>query len=156
MIDFACVLYSSQFRVSASCSVIRNMIRFEKSLDHCLSRLEERYRDLHPDFDWSAHDDIESIVSTSGSFHASSNTPNHRVRFGGHVGQERKVEKLRTKMINLEQENQKLKQQLQQMERLLNLSGSKGSTQEKDGEKEEKKNINDLTEGDLWNLVRSS
>mgnify|MGYP005845623713 CR=1 FL=1 len=137
------------------------MLRFEKSLDHCLSRLEERYRDLHPDIDWSAHDEIESIASASGSFHASNNTPNHRVRFGGHVVQERKAEKLRTKMINLEQENQKLKQQLQQMERLLALNGTKESLQqERDGGREEKNGLNEgnlaFTEGDVWNLVHSN
>ena len=74
----------------------------------CLNRLEERYRDLHPDIDWSTHDEIESIASASGSFPAWSTS---RLRFGGHVGQERKAEKLRTKVISLESENQKLKQQ---------------------------------------------
>jgi predicted RNase H-like nuclease (RuvC/YqgF family) len=135
------------------------MIRLEKSLDNCLRRLEERYRDLHPDVDWATHDEIESIASASGSFHASSQTANHRVRFGGHVVQERKAEKLRTKVINLEQENQKLKQQLQQLEkRLVSNDGSKETIQLKDGESEEKKSLDveNLTEGDIWSLVRSS
>lgn len=142
-------------------SVIRNMLRFETSLDHCLSRLEERYRDLHPEIDSSAYDEIESIASASGSYHASSNTPsNHRVRFGGNVVQERKAEKLRTKVINLEQENQRLKQQMQQMEKLLLLNGSKESSKPNNGDSDEKKSLDEgnltLTEGDIWNLVRSS
>lgn len=134
-------------------NVIRNMLRFEKSLDICLNRLEERYRDLHPEIDWSTHDEIESIASASGSYHNSSIS---RVRFGGHVGQERKAEKLRTKVISLESENQKLKQQLQQMEKLLSINGVKGN-KDKDSDKEET-NSKDavLTEGELWNLVRSS
>ena len=135
------------------------MLRFEKALDSCLSRLEERYRDLHPDIDWSAHDEIESIAS--GSFPASSITPN-RVRFGGHVVQERKAEKLRTKVITLEQENQKLKQQLQQMQKLLSMQGAKEpKNRDRGSEREEKKSPEEnahmnLTEGELWNLVKSS
>lgn len=124
----------------------------------CLNRLEERYRDLHPDIDWSTHDEIESIASASGSFPASSTS---RVRFGGHVGQERKAEKLRTKVISLESENQKLKQQLQQMEKLLSINGAKeGQNRDRDSDKEEKKRQDEghavLTEGEVWNLVRSS
>ena len=131
------------------------MLRFEKSLDICLNRLEERYRDLHPEIDWSAHDEIESIASASGSYPASSITS--RVRFGinGQVGQERKAEKLRTKVISLESENQKLKQQLQQMEKLMKLQNK-----DNDSDKEEKKGQDEgnvvMTEGEVWNLVRSS
>ncbi|CAB9499538.1 Patatin-like phospholipase domain-containing protein [Seminavis robusta] len=140
-------------------NVIRNMLRFERALDGCLTRLEERYRDLHPDIDWSAHDEIESIASASGSFPTSSITPS-RVRFGGHVVQERKAEKLRTKVITLEQENQKLKQQLQQMEKLMAINGAKASMErEKDGEEKktlDEGNVNELSEGAIWNLVRSS
>lgn len=124
------------------------MIRLEKALDTCLGRLEERYRDLHPEIDWAAHDEIESIAS--GSYPASSTTPN-RVRFGGIgvVGQERKAEKMRTKMMSLEQENQKLKQQLQQMEKLLALNAAKeGDKENRTGEGQVT-----LTEGDVWNLV---
>jgi len=109
---------------------------------------------MHP-----AHDEIESIAS--GSFPASSVTPN-RVRFSGHVVQERKAEKLRTKVINLEQENQKLKQQLQQMEKLMAMNAAK-ETKSRDRDsprEEEKKSVDDsgmaLTEGQVWNLVRSS
>ena len=136
-------------------SVIRNMLRFEKSLDVCLNRLEERYRDLHPEIDWSTHDEIESIASASGSYPASSITS--RVRFGvnGQVGQERKAEKLRTKVISLETENQKLRQQLQQMEKLMKLQN-----RDNDSGKEEKKGQDEgsvaMTEGEVWNLVRSS
>lgn len=124
-----------------------------------MSRLEERYRDLHPDVDWSTHDEIESIASLSGSLPTSSITPN-RVRFGGHVVQERKAEKLRTKVITLEQENQKLKQQLQQMEKLLALNGAKeAQKKDRDSDREEKKSVDGevtLTEGAIWNLVRSN
>jgi predicted RNase H-like nuclease (RuvC/YqgF family) len=141
-------------------NVIRNMLRFEKALDTTLNRLEERYRDLHPDIDWSAHDEIESIASASSSFIASSLTPS-KVRFSAGPGQERKAEKLRTKVLTLEQENQKLKQQLQQMEKLLAINGAKAlqnSEGSNDG-KEEKKSLDEgltLSEGDIWNLVRSS
>jgi hypothetical protein len=137
------------------------MLRFERALDGCLHRLEERYRNLHPDIDWSTHDEIESIASASGSYPTSSTTPG-RVRFGGHVVQERNAEKLRTKVITLEQENQKLKLQLQQMEKLLAISGAKeNQSRERSRERgnEEKKSLDEghvtLTEGDIWNLVRS-
>lgn len=126
-----------------------------------MNRLEERYRNLHPDIDWEARDEIESIASASSSFLASSVTPS-KVRFCGHVVQERKAEKLRTKVITLEQENQKLKQQLQQMEKLMAINGAKESHSNEAGNdsKEEKKSLDEghvtLTEGDIWNLVRSS
>jgi len=141
-------------------SVIRNMLRFERSLDFCLNRLEERYRDLHPEIDWSARDEIESIASASGSFPAPSSASQSRVRFG-HIGQERKAEKLRTKVFTLESENQKLKQQLQQMEKLLAINGMKeGQTREVDEKKMQDGNVvlaeGEITEGEVWNLVKSN
>ena len=66
--------------------------------------------------------------------------------------QERKVQ-------SLEQENQKLKQQLAQMQKLMAISGASKDVQSGDGGneyKEEKKSLDELTEGDIWNLVRSS
>ena len=138
------------------------MLRFERALDGCLNRLEERYRNLHPDIDWSTHDEIESIASASGSYPTSSSITPGRVRFGGHFVHERKAEKLRTKVITLEQENQKLKLQLQQMEKLLAINGAKETLsrdRSRERENEEKKGLDEgqvtLTEGDIWNLVRS-
>jgi valyl-tRNA synthetase len=138
------------------------MLRHEKALDSCLDRLEARYRELHPEIDWSVRDEIESIASASSSFPASSVTPK-RVSFSGHVVHERKAEKLRSKVMTLEQENQKLKQQLQQMEKLL-AKESQSKENEKDENREEKKEeIHKgldvrgvpMTEGGIWNLVRS-
>jgi len=102
-------------------SVIRDMIRLEKALDHCLARLQERFRDLYPDF---GNDDIESIASSSlpstSLLHAS-----NRVRFVGRENNE--TEKYRQKMVSLENENTSLKQQILQLQQLLEKSNKKNN-----------------------------
>lgn len=93
------------------------MIRLERALDHSLRRLDERYMLLTPEHDLDLFDDVESIVS--GSLHASSIS--NRVRF---IGSGREAERLKHKVIKLEQENVALRRQLEDMQKKLSQKES--------------------------------
>ena len=122
-------------------NVIQDMIRLERSLDDCIARLEERCRQLNPDqSDWSFNgDDIESIASSS--FPSSSIA--RGVRFVGKS--DREAERLKHKVISLERENDKLKQQLEMMERKIKVD---------DSGNESKENISPIEERQVWSHLR--
>jgi len=145
-------------------NAIRDMIRLEKALDECLISLEQRVRELHPDADWSNHDDIESIASSSLMLNSST-----RVRIIGRPpsgGRDREAEHVRQKMASLEQENKSLREQLAEMQKLLSKNGTSTSESpkgQKEAEDEEKKetssvraSLSDGAEGGVWNLVLRS
>lgn len=95
-------------------NAIRDMIRLEKALDDSLARLEERLRSLHPEGEWSFHEDVDSIASSSNLVSASSGA---KVRIvgpppPGFSSTYRETERMRRKMESLEGENKELKQYL--------------------------------------------
>lgn len=76
--DMEGYLKYSQIAMWPYLNVIRDMVRLEKSLEDCLTRLENRMRALVPD--WAYYnDDIESIAS--GSAMAYSNNTNHNYHY---------------------------------------------------------------------------
>ena len=155
-------------------NVIRDMIRLEKALDDCLARLEARIRSMHPESDWSTHDDIESIESSS--MVASSSV--HRVRIVGRPSngftlRDRDNERLRRVVSGLERENQQLRDELDRLRSGVPMSrmvddihpGPRGdpglsiiTDQEEDfipnGTRSEVTTLSDGSEGMIWNLVR--
>jgi hypothetical protein len=154
-------------------NVIRDMIRLEKALDDCLARLEARIRSIHPESDWSTHDDIESIESSS--MVASSSV--HRVRIVGRPSngltlRDRDNERLRRIVSGLERENQQLRDELERMRNGIQASrkvedlrealddqGLSIATNPEDevipqGTRSEATTLSDGSEGLIWNLVR--
>jgi predicted acylesterase/phospholipase RssA len=144
-------------------NVIRDMIRLEKSLDDCLTRLEDRARALQPDSDWSNHDDVESIASSSYMALGSAN----RVRIIGRPPsaiRERDSERVRQKVGNLEHENLELRKQVEELQQLLAKNNS-GSGAPKDSKRKEAHEadqdpghplLSAGSEGAVWNLVLRS
>jgi predicted RNase H-like nuclease (RuvC/YqgF family) len=151
-------------------SVIRDMIRLETALDACLERLRERCSELQSD-EWALDDDLDSIASSTTSvtlsqqqqsnhLHFSHNSKPRVVRFAKH---DREVERLKTKMTKVEQENLALKQQLEQMQCLLGQQGGGSNILQQATTGEEKKLDESqngsletpvgLSEGQVWNLV---
>ncbi len=135
-------------------NVIRDMIRLEKVLDDCLARLEGRIRSMNPESDWSTHDDIESIESSSVVAAGSM----HRVRIIGQPNGE--AERLRKKVIGLERENEILREQLEKLQGSFKISSlSTDSTGIVDADVDadaDKMTLLDGSEGEVWNLVRSA
>lgn len=127
------------------------MIRFERALDKTLARLEERWRALTPDMDWSQYDgdDVESIAS-------SSLPPIRRIHLAGGGGRE--SERLNKKVISLERENYSLRQELQRAKEVLEEHGFSLETPTSSEEKKESSagsastNLS-LHEKDVWSLV---
>lgn len=132
-------------------SVLHDMIRFERALDKTLARLEERWRALTPDMDWSQYDgdDVESIAS-------SSLPPIRRIHLAGGGGRE--SERLKKKVISLERENHELRQELQQVKDFLEEQGftietSTSSEEKKEGSTGSESTNLSLNEKDVWRLV---
>ena len=121
-------------------NVIQDMMRLERSLDDCIARLEERYRQMNPDqSDWSFNgDDVESIASSS----LPASSVARGVRFVGRS--DREAERLKHKVMSLERENDKLKQQLEIMERKLHG----------DEDTDSKENISPINEREVWSHLR--
>jgi predicted acylesterase/phospholipase RssA len=109
-------------------NTIRDMIRLEKDLDDCLNSLEARLAPhSNMDGDWSAaQDDVESIASGSSAHFAS-----QRVRIVGRppVGLNfRNVdgERMRKRVIMLEQENKELRKELEKIKQNVQKDSSGG------------------------------
>jgi predicted acylesterase/phospholipase RssA len=133
-------------------SVLHDMIRLEHALDKTLACLEDRWRNLTPDMDWSHHDgdDVESIASSSH--------PHSSIRRIHFSTSGREAESLKQKVISLEQENQTLNQELQRMKEMLRQHGFSIEEPDSDEEKKEvapdgKSNTLSLDEKDVWKLV---
>ena len=144
-------------------NAIRDMIRLEKALDDCLARLEVRIRSINPESDWSTHDEIESIESSSVV--ASSSI--HRVRIIGRppqqpnwsIARDRDAEGLRRKVSGLERENQLLREELEKLQSSVKASPSIDEPDQifvPDCIDTEKVALFDESEGEVWNLVRSA
>jgi hypothetical protein len=134
-------------------NAIRDMIRLEKTLDDCLARLEGRIRMLNPESDWSTHDEIESIESSSVI--ASSSI--HRVRIlNGSTMRDRDADQLRRKVVGLEQENQQLREELEKLKRNVNEAESHDEIDQPIVLDSDKITISDGSEREVWNLVRSA
>lgn len=133
-------------------SVLHDMIRLERALDKTLAHLEERWRMLTPDMDWSHHDgdDVESIASSS--------LPSPSMRRIHLSGSGRDIERLKEKVISLERENQNLNEELERMKEILHQHGF---TVEQCDSGEEKKEVAvdgelsnlSLDEKDVWRLI---
>ena len=133
------------------CSVIRDMIRLEKSLDECLERLKSRCTTLHGDADLSDTDDLDSIASGSASI----NTFGVRKSFVRFAGHHREVERLAEKISKLERENTTLRHQVKELKILLGIpAGSDEKDEEEKKAKEEETGPTILSEGGVWNLLR--
>ena len=102
------------------------MLRFEKALDECLQCLKERSLELRPEADLMDGDDVDSI-SSSIVGGMSSSFRSRVVRFAGN---ERQMEKLKTRVMNLEKENRTLRQKLTLLEGSQNAEDNT-STEEK-------------------------
>jgi hypothetical protein len=133
------------------CSVIRDMIRLEKSLDVCLERLKSRCSQLNVDADMSDTDDLDSIAS--GSLGARRSI----VRFAGH---HREVERLTQKLSKVEVENRDLRQQVRELETLLGRKSKDGGVDGEEEKAEEEKLQKEgqarpeLSEGRIWGILR--
>jgi hypothetical protein len=162
--DMEGYLKYSQIATWPYLNAIRDMIRLEKSLDDALARLEARLRTLNPDVDWSNHDDIDSIESSS--IIASSST--NRVRIIGRpptgLTRDRDYDRLRRRISGLERDNQQLRDETERLQKQLKQYGEE-STNELRQEEEERESQNTVTtgitslsegsEGAIFNLVRS-
>lgn len=148
-------------------NAIRDMIRLEKVLDDCLARLDARMRTLHPDVDWSNHDDIDSIESSSVVASSSAN----RVRIIGRPSssgmsmRDRDADRLRSMVSGLERENLLLREEMERLKANLKQNGEEStieSRQEKDERESqnvtsgERASLSEGSEGAIWNLVRGS
>ena len=104
-------------------NAIRDMIRLEKVLDDCLTRLEQRLGPVLPDATW--YDDGYSIASSSNVIGFSS-TPRVKIVSAGSVlsGSHRGGESAATKrkVKSLEEENRALKEQLLQLQKQLQVN----------------------------------
>jgi hypothetical protein len=133
-------------------SVLHDMIRLERALDKTLAHLEERWRTLTPDMDWSHHDgdDIESIASSS--------LPSTSMRRIHLSGSGRDIERLKEKVISLERENKNLNEELERMKEILHQHGF--TVEQRDSGEEKKEVAVDgelsnlsLDEKDVWRLI---
>lgn len=138
-------------------NAIRDMIRLERALDDCLSRLEERLRTMHGgESEWSFQDDVDSIASSSAAF--CMNGSSARVRIIGRPSRD-EASSVYQKVNNLQEENQSLKQQLQELKKLLKEKGVEDVADENELETPPKhggvrsSSVSDGGEGHLWNLV---
>jgi hypothetical protein len=136
------------------------MIRLEKALDDCLARLEGRIRSMNPESDWSAHDEIESIESSSVVASGSV----HRVRIIGRPTAQANgttahdSERLRRKVSSLERENQLLREELEKLKSSVDTSPNHDEPDQiivPDCIDTNKIVLMDDSEGEVWNLVRS-
>jgi predicted acylesterase/phospholipase RssA len=157
-------------------NAIRYMIRLERSLDDCISRLEERLRAQHPgDPEWSFHDDVDSIASSSAL--ATGGAISSRVRIVGRPSMFGSRESS-AYTANLLEENQSLKKELEHLKSQLGQSRVKTSTKgpgmgdsvsstatHEEEESVESRTPNENTtpkaalsdgkEGHLWNMILS-
>lgn len=128
------------------------MIRFERALDKTLARLEDRWRSLTPDLDWSQYDgdDVESIAS-------SSLPPIRRIHLAGGGGRE--SERLKRRVISLERENQSLREDLLRMKEVLEEHGlvvevsASSSEEKKDASAGSEGSELSLNEKNVWKLM---
>lgn len=127
------------------------MLRFEHAIDKTLARLEERWRLLTPDMDWSQYDgdDVESIAS-------SSLPPIRRIHLAGGGGRE--SERMKKKVLSLERENQSLREELHRVVELLEQHGiciksSIASEGKKEASVGSETTGLSLDEKDVWRLV---
>lgn len=163
--DMEGYLKYSQIATWPYLNAIRDMIRLEKSLDDCLTHLDARMRTLSPDGDWSNHDDIDSVESSSVVPSCTAN----RVRIigrppSGLTMRDRDYERLRRRMSGLERENQQLREELErhQKQRKQNDQSTDDSRQEKDERESQntvitdRSSLSERSEGAIWNLVRNS
>jgi predicted acylesterase/phospholipase RssA len=137
-------------------NAIRDIIRLEKTLDDCLSRMEDRMRELQPDdADWLNHDDLESIASSTKDMSSASS----RVRIIGRppsmFGSFRETERMKRKMTKLEQENELLKKQLEALQKATQSNLASNGTLTNDTNKSEsaRSPLSDGSEGRVWNMV---
>jgi hypothetical protein len=92
--DMKVYLQNGQAAAWPYLSVMKEMLRFESTIDKCISKLIERRNQITPlSSEW---DDVESITSTTHSM----------------LGTRREVELLRSKVKSLEDENAMLREQL--------------------------------------------
>ena len=88
------------------------MIRLEKALDECLEKLKVRLNnDYQDDFD-----DVDSIASGGVGSGSASITNTRLVRFSV---EDRRVEKLQAEVSQLEDENARLRQELDEFKRRM-------------------------------------
>ena len=135
--------------------VIRYMLRLEISLDEGLERLKSRVQELGPDIDES--DDLDSIAGSIASCSTSAiamSRMNRSVRF---AMPSRQVELLQNKLAAMELENTMLRNELQELR--LRLSGrdkvdESKATEEKESEEKVDASPVELSEGNVFNLMR--
>jgi len=98
-------------------NAIRDMLRLERALDDCLKRLEERLRTIHNDPEWSLHDDIDSIASSSALLANGS-----KVRIIGQPGSRDGSSSLYQRINHLREENHDLKVEIRRLREQLENS----------------------------------
>jgi hypothetical protein len=129
------------------------MLRLEKALDECVSRLESQLE--RHDGDWSNQDDIDSIAS--GSAMASSFA---RVRIVGRppsgfgVRGSIEADRTRRQLVRLEEENRKLREEVLELKKQSSRQSAGPTNGSNDNANE---NVGPTTadgsEGAAWNVV---
>jgi regulator of replication initiation timing len=151
-------------------NAIRDMVRLEKALDECLARLEERIRIQNPEVDWSNHDDVESIASSSAFVSSTRVRIVGRPHNSGLAIRDREAERTRCQVKALEQENKSLKCELERLRQQLaqNSAGSGMSTEEECEESRQEQaaktpersnwhpRLSEGSEGEIWNIIHQS
>eukprot|EP00978_Attheya_sp_CCMP212_P005172 scaffold11462_cov49-Attheya_sp.AAC.3 len=99
-------------------NVIQEMLRLERAIDRCLSRLDERLRSIKPEFDLRgasslADDDTDILGMDDSSCHSRRN-----VHFASSV---REAELLKAKLRTLETENKTLQNQVRQLQQTIGI-----------------------------------
>ena len=158
---FTCVSSSPTYPNSVvNSSAIRDMLRLEAVLDDCLERLKERCGELQQDVDLTT-DDLDSIASSTTSITQSQRPPSSISRVVRFAKQDREVEKLRLKMSKFEQENMMLRQQVEEMQKLLAMQTNEELqlvSNEDEEKKQEDKEIDqhvpsEITEGQVPSVI---
>lgn len=137
--------------------VISDMMRLESALDSCLARTKERCKLLTPD--WGDPDnDVESIGSSTMPAVAASF--GNRVRFFGGGYNNRETERLKQKVMDLERENFGLKQEMEEIKRVLqqqgievDATGTSSLTKENCDNNSSTNTV--LSEKEVWSLFRA-
>jgi hypothetical protein len=94
------------------------MLRLERAIDRCLTRLDERLRSIKPEFDLRgasslADDDTDILGMDDSSCHSRRN-----VHFASSV---REAELLKAKLRTLETENKTLQNQVRQLQQTIGI-----------------------------------
>lgn len=127
------VIYLAISFISSQCtglcrinSCLRDMLCLERSLDEGLDRLKARIHELRPESDLSEtgdDDDMDSIASSTVHYHAHFTPGGRAVRFAALSLSSREMETMQSKLSRAQEENRLLRQEAQELRKMLSLAG---------------------------------